>query len=167
MDFLNTEARTDLKALLAEFDRVRGELAAAVASVPAELRDVAFVGVWDVRDVIAHTVGWDYTNIEALPDFRAGRLPAFFARYDADWAAVNADLVVRYRLEDWDALLASLRDSQHAFTDTMRVLSDAELDTPASWGERRISLRGMMRAVSRDESAHVEQVRALLSERPA
>lgn len=165
MTSLKTESRTDLEALIAEFDRVRDEFVSAVALVPPELRDVPFVGVWDVRDVIAHTVGWDYTNIEALPDFRAGRLPAFFARYDADWAAINAALVARYRFDDWDALLASLRTSQRAFTDAMRSLTGDELDTTASWGKRRISLRGMMHAVSRDESQHVAQVRAFLSER--
>jgi hypothetical protein len=163
MGSLNIQTRTDLEALIAEFNRVRGELLASVADVPAALRDVAFVGDWDVRDVIAHTVGWDHTNIEALPDFRAGRLPAFFARYDADWAAINADLVARYRLDDWDALLASLRESQHAFVAALAELHDADLDNVSLWGERRCTLRGMMRAVSRDESEHVAQVRDFLA----
>jgi hypothetical protein len=165
MSALNAGTQVELEALISEFDRVRGELLDAVISVPRELRDEAFVGTWDVKDVMAHTVGWDYTNIEALPDFRAGRLPAFFARYDADWAAINAELVARYRLEEWDALLASLRESQRAFVDAMRGLSDADLDNVALWGKRRITLRGMMRAVSRDESEHVAQVCAFLSER--
>ncbi|HEU0072539.1 MAG TPA: DinB family protein [Dehalococcoidia bacterium] len=161
----NTRTQVELQALITEFDRVRAELIEAVLSVPRELRDVAFVGIWDLRDVIAHTVGWDYTNIEALPDFRAGRLPVFFARYDTDWAAINADLIARYRLKDWDALVASLRESQTAFTGALRDLSDVDLDNVALWGKRRITLRGMMRAVSRDESEHVAQIRALVSER--
>ena len=165
MTFSNTEAQIEIEALIAEFNRVRTELIDAVSSMPPNLRDEAFVGAWSVKDVVAHTVGWDYTNIEALPDFRAGRLPAFFARYDAGWAAINADLVARYRLKDWDTLIASLRYSQRAFTDVLRGLTDADLDNVALWGERRITLRGMMRAVSRDESEHVAQVRAFVSER--
>jgi len=161
----NTKTQSELEALITEFDRVRAELLYAVATVPSHLRHEPFVGMWDVRDVIAHTVGWDYTNIEALPDFRVGRLPAVFARYDNDWAAINADLVARYRLEGWDALMASLHDSQRAFVDAMRTLSDADLKNVTLWGERRISLRGMMRAVSRDESEHVQQVRDFLTER--
>jgi hypothetical protein len=160
----NTRTQVELHGLIAEFDRVRAELLDAVLSVPSERRDEPFLGTWDVKDVIAHTVGWDYTNIEALPDFRTGRLPAFFARYDTDWATINADLVARYRLEDWDALIASLRESQSAFTDAMRTLGDTDLDNVALWGKRRITLRGMMRAVSRDESEHVAQIRALVSE---
>jgi hypothetical protein len=160
----NTRTQVELQALIAEFDRVRAELIDAVLSVPPERRNEPFVGTWDVKDVIAHTVGWDYTNIEALPDFRGGRLPAFFARYDTDWAAINADLVARYRLENWEALIASLRESQAALTDAMRTLGDTDLDNVALWGKRRITLRGMMRAVSRDESEHVAQIRALVSE---
>ena len=160
-----TKARVEIETLIAEFDRVRDELIEAVSSVPPALRDEAFVGAWDVRDVVAHTVGWDYTNIEALPDFRAGRLPAFFARHDTDWATINAGLVVRYRLEDWGALMASLRGSQRAFVDAIRGLADTDLDNVTMWGKRRITLRGMIRAVYRDESEHVAQVRAFLSGR--
>jgi hypothetical protein len=61
--------------------------------------------------------------------------------------------------------MAALRDSQRAFIDAMRGLSDADLDTAASWGRRRVSLRGMMRAVSHDESQHVAQVLEFVASR--
>jgi hypothetical protein len=161
----NTDVKLQIESLLAEFNGVRAELVEAVLSVPPELRDEPFVGPWDVRDVIAHTVGWDDTNVEALPDFRAGRLPAFFARYDSDWSAINADLIARYRVEDWGRLMASLHDSQRAFVDAMRVLRDADLDNVSLWGKRRVSLRGMMRAVARDEAQHVAQVLQFVASR--
>jgi hypothetical protein len=161
----NTDTKLQIESLLEQFSRARAALIAAASSVPPALRDQPFVGAWDVKDVIAHTIGWDYTNIEALPDFRIGRLPAFFARYDADWAAINAALIARYRVEDWDALMVALHDSQRAFIDAMRGLSDADLDTAASWGKRRVSLRGMIRAVSRDESQHVTQVLEFVASR--
>jgi hypothetical protein len=165
MSLSDTKSQVEIETLLSEFNRVRGELIEAASSVPSELRNEPFVGTWDVKDVIAHTIGWDYTNIEALPDFRAGRLPAFFTLYDADWAAINADLIARYRVEDWDALIAALRESQSAFVAAIRTLTDADLDNVASWAGRRVSLRGMMRAVSRDESEHVAQIRAFQAER--
>ena len=162
---MNTDTKLQIESLLAEFNRVRDALIAAVSSVPPALRDDPFVGAWDVTDVIAHTVGWDYTNVEALPDFRTGRLPAFFARYDPDWAAINAALIARYRVEDWDALIAALRQSGALFVQAMRGLTDADLDTTASWGKRHVSLGGMMRAVSRDESQHVTQVLEFVASR--
>ena len=110
--------------------------------MPAELRDTPFVGHWDLKDVIAHTVGWDYTNVEALPDFAAGRLPAFFERYDPDWAACNAELVARYRLEDWDALMRSLGEAQRAFVAALGAVTDADLDNAVAWNGRKVSLRG-------------------------
>jgi hypothetical protein len=165
LTFRATEAQVDIERLLAEFNRVRANLIEAASAVPPGLRNEPLVGAWDVGDVVAHTVGWDYTNIDALPDFAAGRLPAFFARYDADWAAINAGLVATYRLEDWEALLASVVESGQAFTAAMRSLRDVDLDNVALWGKRRITLRGMMRSVSRDESAHVAQIRALITKR--
>jgi hypothetical protein len=161
----NTETRKDLDSLIVEFNRTRDALIEAASAVPAELRDVAFVGHWDLKDVIAHTVGWDYTNVEALPDFAAGRLPAFFARYDADWASCNADLVSRYRVEDWGALMRSLREAQWLFVEALAGVSDADLDNVVPWEGRRVSLRGMLRAISRDEAEHVRQIEAFLRER--
>jgi DinB superfamily len=161
----NTRTQVEIETLIAEFKRVRELLIAAAVAVPASLRSEPFVGKWDLKDVLAHSVGWDYTNIEALPDFRAGRLPAFFDRFNADWAAINAGLVARFRLDDWEELLASLAESQRAFTDVMSTLGDADLDVVAMWGKRRITLRGMMHAVSKDESEHVVQIRAFIAGR--
>jgi hypothetical protein len=161
----NTQTRRDLDALAAEFNRTRAALIEAVESVPAGLQDRPFVGRWDLKDVVAHTIGWDYTNVEALPDFADGRLPAFFDRYDPDWAGVNAELVARYRVEDWRALIRSLHDAQIAFGEALSGLRDADLDNAVPWRGRRVSLRGMLRAISRDEAEHVRQVRAFVAQR--
>jgi hypothetical protein len=163
MSTAETRTRKDLEALIAELNATRVALIDAASAVSIELHEVAFVGHWALKDVVAHTVGWDYENVEALPDFSAGRLPAFFARYDADWAAMNAGLVARYRLDDWDALLRSLRDAQRAFVTALGTVSDADLDRVTRWQGRRVSLRGMLRAISRDEAEHVRQIRAFVT----
>jgi len=165
MTSFNTQTRRDLDALIVDFNETRAALIEVAQSVPSELRDVALVGHWDVKDVMAHTVGWDYANVEALPDFAAGRLPAFFARYDADWASCNADLVARYRSEDWDALVRSLRGAQASFVNALSAVSDADLDNVVPWKGRRVSLRGMLRAIARDEAEHVRQIEAFLADR--
>jgi hypothetical protein len=157
-----SNSRADLDSLIDEFNATRASLIAAATAVPPERRDVPFVGHWGLEDVIAHTVGWDYTNVEAIPDFAAGRLPAFFARYDADWGSINAELVARYRVEDWDALMQTLRDAQAAFVAALSDLNDTDLDRRASWNGRQVSLRGMLRAISRDEAEHVRQIEAFL-----
>jgi hypothetical protein len=150
---------SEIDELLGRFNATRDALIEAAQNVPPDSRETPFAGSWDLKDVIAHTIGWDYTNIEALPDFAAGRLPGFFAEYDADWAAINARLVARYRVADWDALLKSLRASQAAFVAALRNMTDADLDNVIEWNGRRVSLRGMLRAVDRDEREHVRQIR--------
>ena len=73
-------------------------------------------------------------------------------------------MIERYRLEDWEALMASMTASGRAFVDAMRRLDDSDLDNVALWSKRRITLRSMMRAVSSDESEHVRQVRTFRAE---
>lgn len=164
MNSSNTQAGQGLAQLAGRFNATRDALIAAAESVQPQLRDIPFVGSWDLKDVIAHTIGWDYTNVEALPDFAAGRLPTFFARYDPDWAACNAGFVAHYRLEDWQALIHSLPASQRAFVEALAALSDADLDNVVIWDKRRVSLRGMLGAVERDESGHLRQIQAFVRE---
>jgi hypothetical protein len=149
--------------LIDSLARVRGELVEASSSLSAAQRDVAFAGTWDARDLLAHLIGWDYTNLYAVQDFRRGRLPNFYARYDPQWAAYNAELVARHRQEDWDALLASLRRSQAAVFDALRGLPDDDLtsDFGVRWQGRRVTIAGLLRAALRDEREHLAQIRQM------
>ena len=54
-----------------------------------------FLGHWSLMDLVAHLAGWDYANRAAIDAILAGRLPDFYARYDADWRTFNAELVAR------------------------------------------------------------------------
>jgi hypothetical protein len=61
--------------------------------------------------------------------------------------------------------MRSLRDAQIAFGEVLSRLRDADLDNAVPWRGRRVSLRGMLRAISRDEAEHVRQVRAFVAQR--
>jgi hypothetical protein len=86
---------------LARLAAVREALVEAANRVPPERRREPFLGGWDLVDLIAHLIGWDRTNLEAIDDFLAGHLPAFYDTYDPGWASFNATLVARHRREDW------------------------------------------------------------------
>jgi DinB superfamily len=158
---------SEVERLLADLATVRAAIVEAAQRLPQAHRDDAFLGSWSVRDLRAHLIGWDHTNIAALRDLRAGRRPAFYDRSDIDWASYNAELVTRYRLDDWDALLAALRDAQRAFTATYASLSDADLDRDwdGRWLGRTVSLGGLLRAALRDEREHLRQVEAFAAQR--
>jgi len=146
---------------IARLAAVRGALLEAADGVAPERRREPFLGAWDLMDLLAHLIGWDRTNVEAIDDFLAGRLPAFYDAYDPGWASFNAALVARHRPEGWEALLAALRQSQAAFEARLRALPAAEIDRDRGivWRGRKVTIGGLLRAALRDEAEHLEQVR--------
>lgn len=152
---------TSPQEALARLAAVREALVEAANRVPPERRRKPFLGDWDLVDVIAHLIGWDRTNLEAIDDFLAGRLPAFYDAYDPGWASFNATLVARHRRGDWDALLTALRQSFADFQARLSALPGSEIDRDRGvvWRGRTVTIGRLLRAALRDESEHLEQVR--------
>lgn len=100
----------------------RRAVLAAAAAVPLEATDTVFLGEWSVKDIIAHIIGWDYANIEAVRAVLAGELPAFYAHRDRDWRTFNAGLVGRYRPEEHEAGLRAAQLSHQALCDLVESI---------------------------------------------
>ena len=71
----------------------RKKILDVASGISPEKQDEIFLGTWNIKDLLAHLVGWDYTNIESIEDIRSGESLRIFERYDPDWAQYNADLV--------------------------------------------------------------------------
>ena len=153
--------------LVDAFVRGRETLLRAAEGVPPHLRETPFVGHWNVMDLLAHLVGWDYTNLNAVEEFKAGRVPDFYRHYDPGWAAYNQQLIDRYGASDWQALLGALRESQEAVTGMLRLLTPEEMTRELSGPGRRrpVTIAGIVRAAIRDEREHAQQVRAFVDAR--
>ena len=151
-------------SLADSFIRMRDLLLIAADSVPPDARETPFVGHWHLMDLLAHLVGWDYTNLRAIEDLRAGRVPDFYRHYDPGWAAYNQQLIDRYGAGDWDALRQSLERSQEAVGAAMRSLSGEDVKKELSRPGRRrlVSIAGILRAAIADEREHLAQIRAFL-----
>src|SRR5688572_16499396 len=50
----------------------------AVSDLSPDKHDQVFLGTWSIKDMLAHLVGWDVTNIDAVTDIRAGHPPHVF-----------------------------------------------------------------------------------------
>ncbi len=124
-----------------------------------------FLGEWSVSDLVAHLVGWDYTNLQAVQEILAGRAPGFFQFYDKDWQTYNRTLVETYKRQPFSALLADVENSQRqliAFLETVpaKVLIQGKARNLRG---RTVSLQSLLRAEARDETQHAEQLRAFLT----
>jgi hypothetical protein len=137
-------------------------------AVPPELRETPFVGHWNLMDVLAHLVGWDYTNQRAIEEFRQGQTPDFYRHYDAGWASYNQQLIDHYGSSDWVALRSALDKSQASVVAVLRSLGAEELTQELSRPGRRrpVTIEGILRAAVGDEREHLEQIRSFVAGQP-
>ena len=82
MPLKTAQAKKD--ALIANLVEARKNILNAASALPAKQRDGIFLGSWSVKDLLAHLIGWDYTNIQAVKAILANKVPAFFSHYDKD-----------------------------------------------------------------------------------
>jgi hypothetical protein len=154
---------------LAETRRELLEVAASLS--PAE-QDTVFLGVWTARDLLAHLMGWDYANIEAVEAILDGRTPGFCAHYDRDWRTFNARLVAEYGKEDLTQLLSSIRESHQQLLDLLEAIPAEEFDKDQGVRHRRykVTIARTIEAETRDEKEHCAQLKEFKmgpAERPA
>lgn len=134
-------------------------LEAASSLSPAE-QDEIFLGVWSVKDLLAHLVGWDFTNLEAAKSILAGETPSFYSHYDRDWKSYNARLVAEYKRDDFADLLSSVEDSHQRLIDFLKTIPAEEFDK-----DRGVRFKGYKVTIPRllqveidDEKTHHTQI---------
>jgi len=123
-----------------------------------------------VVDLIAHLIGWDFTNLAAAKDIQAGKLPEFYARQDKDWKTFNAELVAKYKRDDFEELSALARDSQGQLIAYLESLpAEAfEKDFGVRTGRNyKVTIARLLQAELKDGQEHLEQIQAFLANQNA
>lgn len=143
----------------------RQSVLAAAAAVPPEAADTVFLGEWSVKDIIAHIIGWDYANADAVRAVLAGELPAFYAHRDRDWRTFNAGLVRRYREEDHEAGLRAAQRSHEVLCELLESIPAAEFerDHGVRFRGYKVTIARLLAADSKDCRAHAQQIRDFLN----
>jgi len=152
---------TKMQALEA-LTAAREKILSAAAALPFEKQDQVFLGIWGIKDLLAHLVGWDYANLEAAQAVLAERLPAFYAHYDKDWKRYNALLVERYRRDDLDVQLAWVKKSRQELLTHLETVSPADFVryTGVRFHGWRVTIERLLRAETSDEEKHLTQIEA-------
>ncbi len=147
--------------LLHKLTETRTAILLAASQLPSDAQDAVFLGVWSIKDLIAHLVGWDFTNLAAAKDIQVGVLPEFYARYDKDWKSYNAGLVAKYKRDDFDELLALARDSHSQLIEYLEnVPAEAfEKDFGVRSGRNyKVTIARLLLAEWKDEREHLGQI---------
>ena len=155
------------QALIDGLVEARRSVLTAVQSLPANCADEIFLGSWSVKDLLAHLIGWDFTNLRAVQEILAGQYPSFFQYFDKDWQSYNRQLVEQYRQESLAALLAAVDDSHRQWLTFLRSLSAEEIvHTKARRATgRTVSIRNLLLSEAGDELNHAQQVIAFRKQR--
>ena len=147
--------------LLSKLIETRTAILNAASQLPPKAHDTVFLGIWSIKDLIAHLVGWDFTNIEAAKAIQSGRLPEFYARFDKDWKTYNAELVANYKQDDFNEMLAIARDSHRQLVAYLENLpAEAfEKDFGVRSGRKyKVTIVGLLLAEWKDECEHLGQI---------
>lgn len=139
----------------------RRKILDVASALSPERQDEVFLGVWSVQDLLAHLVGWDYTNLKAAKEILAGKLPGFYAYYDRDWRTYNARLVKKHKKDDFAALVSLAVESHQKLIDFLQTIPADEFD--ADKGVRfkgyRVTIARLLQFESSDEETHYTQIR--------
>lgn len=130
-------------------------------ALPPDRRDEVFLGTWSAQDLLAHLVGWDYTNIEATKSILAGELPEFYSQHDRDWASYNALLIERHKSEDYAELLRSVEASHRALLDLLATVpaDEFERDRGLRYKRHKVTIARLLQVEAEDEEEHCRQMR--------
>ncbi len=157
---MNSRAQAKKEWIISELQRVRSELLREVATLSRKERDTVFLGIWSVRDMLAHLAGWDYTNIDAIKSVMAGKLPSFYEQKDRDWQTYNAMLVKKYGRNTFRELIATLKESQKKLVDQLATIPPEYFnrDFGVRFRGYKVTIQRLLEADIKDVQLHHQQV---------
>jgi len=157
---MSTKAQARKEKIISELVETRRKILDAASSLSPVEQDEIFLGIWSAKDLLAHLVGWDSTNLEAAKGILAGRLPNFYSYHDRDWKTYNARLVAEYKRDDFAGLVLSVEHSHQRLIDFLKTIPAEEFDK-----DRGVRFKGYKVTIARllqveidDEKTHLTQV---------
>jgi hypothetical protein len=158
---MNTKAQTKKEQLLAELRETRNSILKEVTPLSVKNQGTIFLGVWSVKDLLAHLAGWDYTNLDAIKAVLAGKLPSFYEYHSRDWQTYNAILIAKYKSDSFKGLLALLENSQQELIEFLQSI------VPESFGKDfgvrfrgyKVTIQRLLEAEIKDEQVHCQQIK--------
>jgi len=157
---MNQKAAIKKEQIISELQRDRSELLTEVAALSRKERDTVFLGIWSVKDMLAHLAGWDYTNIDAVKSVVTGKLPSFYEHKDRDWQTYNAMLVKKYRRNTYRELRATLKGSQQKLVDYLQTIPPKYFnrDFGVRFRGYKVTIQRLLEADVKDAQIHHQQI---------
>lgn len=153
--------------IISALTEARRKILHVAYTLPREKQGEVFLGEWSIQDLLAHLVGWDYTNMAATKSILSGELPEFYSHHDRDWASYNALLVQRHKTEDYAELLHSVEASHRALVDLLATVPEDEFekDRGVRYKRLKVTIARLLQAEAEDEEEHHQQIKEFAERR--
>jgi hypothetical protein len=163
---MSTKSQTTRQELLSAVIETRTAVLQSASQLSHEEHNTVFLGVWSVKDLIAHLIGWDFANLAAAKAIQAGKLPEFYTHYNKDWKTFNASLVAKYKRDDFEELLALSRDSQGQLIEYLESIPAENIgkDFGVRFGaNEKITILYLLQAELKDGQEHLKQIQEFIA----
>lgn len=147
--------------VLREMEAARAELREAVDGLtPEQMRRSGAVGIWSVKDVLAHLTAWESELVTALNDALKGRKPAIIDideidEWNEDQYHANVRRSLEATLDDFEAVYKALWRRVEEFNE--RKLTDNRV---YSWMEGEPLSYLIAENAYLHEQEHADEIRA-------
>lgn len=150
--------------VIANLIEVRQKLLDAALKFPSRNVEKVILGQWNIKDLFAHFIGWDYTNEMAIRQIILGEAPTFFEHQDRDWQTYNAGLIQEYGQGTFEEIIDRMRLSHKNLVTFIGAISAEDFHKSVTRKKAAITIPGLLNAEIRDEWKHLEELQARMAE---
>lgn len=157
---MSSIAQAKKDTLIANLVEARKNILNAASALPAKRRDEVFLGSWSVKDLLAHLIGWDDTNILAVKAILTDKIPVFFSHYDKDWRTYNARLITQYKLNNFRQLVRAVQRSHRDLITLLQSVPAEEFskDRGLRSNGYKVTIARILQVELDDERVHHQQI---------
>ena len=145
---------------------IRQNILAEASSLSDSEKDCIFLGIWSIKDLLAHLTGWDYTNLDAIKSVLEGGIPSFYEHHDHDWQTYNAMLVKKHKRDSFKELIATVRASQKTLVEFLQTIPPENFnkDFGVRFRGYKVTVQRLLEAEAKDEQIHHNQITGFFKE---
>jgi hypothetical protein len=146
--------------ILTKWLQTRQRILAEASRLSEKQRDQVFLGIWSIKDLLAHLTGWDRTNMDAVKSVLEGQVPTFYNHHDRDWQTYNALLVREYKRDSFKELLTLLKESQEQLVEFLKTIPPETFnkDFGVRFRGYKVTVQRLLEAETEDEQTHLQQI---------
>jgi hypothetical protein len=148
------------ESVLSALIEARQNILAEVSKLSEAQQDQIFLGIWSVKDLLAHLIGWDETNLRAAKSILKGQVPSFYKHSDRDWQTYNATLVKKHKKDSLPELIAGARNSQKELIEFLQSIPPESFnrDFGVRFHGYKVTIQRLLEAETKDEQTHQRQI---------